>query len=115
MTQYMLSVSGSAEPAYPTEEAMQAAFATTEVFNRRIQAEGVWVFGGGLEPIETATTVDARGPEVLTTDGPYTEAKEWLGGFWIIDVPDLDTALRYAEEGSRACVGKVEVRPFQPV
>ena len=49
----------------------------------------------------------------MTTDGPYLETKEHLGGFWVIDVPDLDVALRYAEAGSLACRGRVEVRPFQ--
>ena len=64
-------------------------------------------------PIETATTVDNSGGEEVVVDGPFAETKEWLGGFWIITAPDLDAALRWAQEGSRACAGKVEVRPFQ--
>lgn len=113
MTQYMLSVPGSGEPPYADDEDAQAAYAATGIFNEQLQADGVWVFAGGLQPIETATTIDATGSEAVVTDGPYTEAKEWLGGFWIIDVPDLDAAMRYAEAGSRACRGQVEVRPFQ--
>ena len=83
-------------------------------FNAKMRAEGVWVFAGGLEGIESATTVDnTTGAEAIITDGPFAEAKEWLGGFWIIEAPDLDAALNWATEGSKACGGKVEVRPFQ--
>ena len=49
----------------------------------------------------------------MTTDGPYAESKEFIGGFWVIEAPDLDVALKLAAEGSKACRGKVEVRPFQ--
>jgi hypothetical protein len=62
---------------------------------------------------DTATVVDATGGEVLTTDGPFAEAKEQMGGFWVISAPDLDAALKWAAEGSAACGGPVEVRPFQ--
>ena len=74
---------------------------------------GAWVFAGGLHRTSTATVVRATADEALTTDGPYIEAKEQLGGFWIIDVPDLDTALTWARDASAACRGPVEVRPFQ--
>ena len=57
--------------------------------------------------------MDATGGDVITTDGPFAEAKEHIGGFWIIEAPDLDAALQWAAEGSAACAGKVEVRPFQ--
>jgi hypothetical protein len=72
-----------------------------------------WVFGGGLHPADTAAVVNATSGDVITTDGPFPEAKEQLGGFWIIDVADLDAALKWAAEGSAACRGPVEVRPFQ--
>ncbi len=62
---------------------------------------------------DTATTVDGTGSDVIVTDGPYLETKEFLGGFWIIEAPDLDAAMKLAAEGSKACGGKVEVRPFQ--
>ena len=114
MAQYLLSVHGNGENPYPTEEAMQAAFKAVGEFNDRLQEQGKWVFGCGLMPVETATVVDATGPEVLTTDGPYVEAKEHIGGFWVINVPDLDEALKWAAEGSAACAGAVEVRPMQP-
>jgi hypothetical protein len=71
------------------------------------------VFGGGLHPADTATVVRVKDGEVLTTDGPFAETKEQLGGFWIIEAPDLDAALAWAAKGAAACAGPVEVRPFQ--
>jgi len=72
------------------------------------------VFGGGLHPVDTATIVDAsKGGDVVTTDGPFIEAKEHLGGFWVLKADDLDAALKLAAEASVACHGAVEVRPFQ--
>lgn len=92
---------------------MQEASAAVDVFNDELQASRSWVFAGGLEEATTTTAVDATGAEVLVTDGPYAEAKEQLGGFWIAQVPDLDAALEIAQRGSAACQGPVEVRPFQ--
>ena len=82
-------------------------------FNEKVRSAGAWVFAGGLEPIEAATTVDGTKSEPIVTDGPFAESKEYLGGFWVIEAPDLDAALTWAKEGSAACEGKVEVRPFQ--
>ena len=116
MARYLMSVFGPAEYTeygnYPDEEAMKQAFADTEAFNQRLQKDGYWVFADGLAPATTATVVDGQGAEPVITDGPYLESKEYLGGFWIIEAPDLDVALRLAAEGSKACRGKVEVRPF---
>ncbi len=70
------------------------------------------MFAGGLMPRDTATTVDNTGDAPVITDGPFAESKEWLGGFWIFELPDLDAALAWAAEGSKACAGPVEVRPF---
>jgi hypothetical protein len=114
MTQYMLSVHGDENDAPPAPEVMQQMFKAVDEFNAELQASGVWVFAGGLQPASTATVVKAQDGEVLTTDGPYVESKEHIGGFWIIDVPDLDAALDLAARGSAACQGAVEVRPFQP-
>ena len=86
--------------------------AAIDAFNDRLEAEGHWVFAGGLAAPSTATVVDNRDGETVVTDGPYLESKEYLGGFWIIDAPDLDVALRLAAEGSKSCNRKVEVRPF---
>jgi hypothetical protein len=82
-------------------------------FNERLQAEGHWVFAGGLNAPSTATVIDNRGDEALFTDGPFLESKEHLAGFWVIQAPDLDMALKLAAEGSRACNRRVEVRPFR--
>jgi hypothetical protein len=90
-----------------------AELAATGAFNDRLQAGGHWVFAGGLAAPDTATVVDNRGAEALFTDGPFLESKEYLGGFWIIEAPDLDVALTLAAEGSKHCNRRVEVRPFQ--
>ena len=79
----------------------------------KLREQGVWVFAGGLHPADTATVVDANRGDVLITDGPFSEAKEQLGGFWVISASDLDAALKWATEASAACAAPVEVRPFQ--
>jgi hypothetical protein len=116
MTQYLMSVFVPAEyheyGPYPSEEAMKDSYAATGVFNERLREEGYWVFAEGLAPPTTATVVDGQGAEPVVTDGPYLESKEYIGGFWIIEAPDLDVALKLAGEASKACGGKVEVRPF---
>ena len=116
MARYLLSVYGPAERtelgAYPSREAMLEAFADTGAFNERLRANGHLVFADGLEPATTATTVDGQGERPVLTDGPYLETKEHLGGFWVIEADDLDVALALAAEGSKACRGVVEVRPF---
>jgi hypothetical protein len=86
--------------------------AAIDVFNDRLEAEGYWVFAGGLGAPSTATVIDNRGGEAVFSDGPFLESKEYLAGFWIIETADLDAALKLAAEGSKACNRKVEVRPF---
>jgi hypothetical protein len=88
-------------------------FARVGVFNEKLKAQGAWVFAGGLHAPSTATVVRNQDGDTLTTDGPYAETKEQLGGFWIVRAPDLDAALQLAAEGSLACGAPVEVRPFQ--
>jgi len=100
-------IDDNAGSATPTE------MAPTNAFNDRLEAEGHWVFAGGLASPSTATVIDNRGGEAMLTDGPFLESKEYLAGFWIIDAPDLDVALKLAAEGSKHCNRKVEVRPFQ--
>jgi len=116
MTHYLLSVHGPVERGeygdYGSKEAMEAAFAETGAFNDKLKADGYWVFAGGLEPVAQAAVVDGQGERPVVTDGPYLESKEVIGGFWVIDAPDRDVALRLAAEGSKACRGRVEVRPF---
>jgi hypothetical protein len=105
--QYLVSVIHDKSDLATSDE--QAAI---DVFNDRLQTEGRWVFAGGLGAPSTATVIDNRGEEALVTDGPFLETKEYLVGFWIMEAPDLDVALRLAAEGSKACNRKVEVRPF---
>jgi len=113
MTQYLISVHLTEGTPYADEEEMQRAFAQVDAFNAHLRASGSWVFAGGLTSPSDATVVDARGGEVLLTDGPYAETEEHLGGFWVVEVADLDAALEIAERGSAACMAPVEVRPFQ--
>ena len=97
----------------PSDEDIQRAYKAVDDFNRGLQESGAWVFAGGLLPADTATVVRAQGGKVVTTDGPFAETKEQLGGFWVIQAPDLDVALEIAARGSQACGNPVEVRPFQ--
>ena len=114
MTQYLMSVHGDeADFANLTPDDMQRMFRQVDAYNNELQAAGRWVFGGGLQPATTATVVRTDGGETTLTDGPYLETKEHIGGFWVITAADLDAALRWAAEGSKACQGRVEVRPFQ--
>jgi hypothetical protein len=105
--QYLVSVIDDTA-GFATPEEMAAI----DVFNDRLQAEGHWVFAGGLGLPSTATVIDNRAGEAMVTDGPFLESKEHLIGFWIIEAADLDVALKLAAEGSKACNRKVEVRPF---
>jgi hypothetical protein len=105
--QYLLSViHDTASLATPDE------MAAIDAFNERLQADGRWVFAGGLAAPSSATVIGNRGEEALFTDGPFLESKEYHAGLWIIGAADLDAALKLAAEGSRACNRKVEVRPF---
>ena len=105
--QYLVSVIDDGTGlATPTEDA------AIDAFNDRLKAEGHWVFAGGLAAPSSATVIDNRGEEAMFIDGPFLESKEYLAGFWIIEVADLDVALRLAAEGSKACNRKIEVRPF---
>ena len=105
--QYLVSViddqTGSATPN---------EMAAIDAFNEQLQADGHWVFAGGLGSPSTATVIDNRNGKAVFTDGPFVESKEYLAGFWVIEAPDLDVALKLAAEGSRSCNRKVEVRPF---
>lgn len=114
MKQYLLAVHMvEGEAPYMSEAETQQAYQDVDVFNRELMASGNWVFGGGLLPADTATVVRAQGGKVVTTDGPFAESKEQIGGFWVIKAADLDAALEIAGRGSEACRQPVEVRPFQ--
>lgn len=83
-----------------------------ETFNDQLKADGHWVFGGGLTAPSDATVTDNRSGEAVFTDGPFVESKEYLAGFWVIEAPDLDVALKLSAGASKACNRKIEVRPF---
>jgi hypothetical protein len=106
--QYLVSViDDTAGLATPDEQAAISAF------NDRLQAEGHWVFAGGLAAPGSATVIDNRGEVAMFTDGPFVESKEYLAGFWIIEAADFDVALKLAAEASKHCNRKIEVRPFR--
>lgn len=116
MARYLLSVIGRQDNpdfgGYGSAEEMHKAMSAIGAFNDRIAADGVLVFVDGLADPQTATVVDGRGSDPILTDGPFIESKEGLNGLWIIDVPDLDAALKIATEASHVCRELVEVRPF---
>jgi len=105
--QYLVSViNDSSDLATPDE------MAAIDVFNEGLQANGHWVFAGGLSAPSSATVGDNRDGEAMFSDGPYLESKEYIVGFWIMEAADLDVALKLAAQGSKACNRKLEVRPF---
>jgi hypothetical protein len=115
MTQYLLSVHMVEGAPDRSQAEMQRSYEAVNAFNQELMESGEWVFAGGLLPPDTATVVSAEGGKVITTDGPFAETKEQLGGFWVVQAADLDAALAIAARGSAACAGPVEVRPFQDI
>jgi hypothetical protein len=109
---YMLSVYQPDGPA-PPPEVLREIMADLEELNRAMKAAGTWVFTGGLHPPSTATVVKVQAGELLITDGPFTEAKEHIGGFTIIRAADLDAALEWGSKLARATTLPIEVRPLQ--
>lgn len=107
MAHYLMSVLDDTSNSATPEE-----MAAIDEYNDSLRAEGHWVFAGGLASPTTATVVDGRGGGSVFTDGPYLESKEFVGGFWVIEAPDLDVALRLAATGSKSCNRRVELRPF---
>jgi hypothetical protein len=95
-----------------TGSATEAEAAAIDAFNERLEAEGHWVFAGGLDAPGKAAVFDNRDEAAMVTDGPFLESKEHYAGFWVIETPDPDVARRLATEASRACNRKVELRPF---
>ena len=114
MAQYLLSVhSVEGEVGDPmTEEEMQQSWKEIQVLNEELKSAGAWVFGGALHEADTATVVRMSEGEVLTTDGPFAESKEHLGGFYIIEAEDIDAALAWATKTTAIVGAPIEVRPF---
>jgi hypothetical protein len=113
MAQYMMSVWYPAGSVQPEPEELERIGREIATVHRELETEGAWVFGGGLHDPSTATVVTSTGGRVVTTDGPFVETKEVLGGFSVIDVADLDAALAWARRMADATTCPIEVRPFQ--
>jgi len=112
MTQYLLTIYQPTGGMLP-EGALEPIMRDTQKVNQDMKDAGVWVFAGGLHPPTTATVLRPEGGEMLTTDGPFTEAKEHVGGLTIIKAADLDEALDWGRRLAEATTLPIEVRPFQ--
>jgi hypothetical protein len=114
MTQYLLSVhSVEGETQVPmTDEEMQQSYKQVNALQEEMKDAGAWVFGGRLHGPDTATVVRISDGAALTTDGPFVEAREHLGGFYIIEATDLDAALSWASKVTALIGAPIEVRPF---
>jgi hypothetical protein len=114
MPRYLLSVhSVEGEAREPmTDEEMQQSWKQVQVLEQEMQSADAWVFSGRLHEPDTATVVRSSGGEVVTTDGPFVESKEHLGGFYVIEAEDLDAALAWASKVTTAIKTPIEVRPF---
>ncbi|WP_433361361.1 YciI family protein [Streptosporangium sp. CA-115845] len=112
MKRYLLSIhQPQGEP--PEPEGLRKVMAELDVLRQELESTGSWVFGDGLHDPSTATVLRAREGEVVMTDGPFTEGKEYLGGFVIIKAPDLDAALEWGRRHALATTLPIEVRPFR--
>jgi hypothetical protein len=112
MTRYLMSVCYPADATPPGAEELESIMREVTKVHTALQAEGAWVFGGGLHDPTTATVITSRDGSVTTTDGPFIDTKEVIGGLSIIDVADLDTARRWSERMAAATRCPIEVRPF---
>jgi len=117
MAQYLLSVHSveGEVGAAPSDEEMQRYMEQIHALEDELKSAGAWVFGGALHGPDTATVVRVANDQVLTTDGPFAEAREHLGGFYIIEAEDLDAALAWASKVTTIVTKPIEVRPFRAV
>ncbi|HVC03252.1 MAG TPA: YciI family protein [Candidatus Acidoferrales bacterium] len=113
MNQYMLSVFHVEGSPALSPEATEKMFRDVSALNTEMMSAGAWVFAGGLHPVSSSSVVRVQDGAVVTTDGPFAEGKEYIGGFWVIKAEDLDAALAWAAKATVACVEPIEVRPFQ--
>jgi hypothetical protein len=112
MKQYLLSVCYPAGSTQPPPDALKRIMRDVAAVRQEMQSAGVWVFSGGLYPADSATVLRQQGGEIVTTDGPFAESKEQIGGITILQLPDLDAALSWARKLARATTTPIEVRPF---
>ena len=80
-----------------------------------VDSKNAWIIGDRLRPVSDATTVRRRGGELLVTDGPFAETREWIAGFDVLECKDLDEAIEIASLHPQASGGKIELRPFWPL
>ena len=112
MNQYLLSIYQPDGEQPPPPQVLQAIMKDVNALRDEMKNAGAWVFSGGLHAPSTATVVRVQGAELLTTDGPFAEGKEHIGGFSIIKAADLDAALEWGAKLARATTLPIEVRPF---
>ncbi|EHR50880.1 hypothetical protein SacmaDRAFT_2639 [Saccharomonospora marina XMU15] len=112
MKQYLLSIY-QPDGGAPDPEVLEPIMRDVAAFNAEVRAAGAWVFSGGLHSPESATVVRAKDDEVFTTDGPYIEGKEHIGGFTVVNAPDLDAALEWGRKLAKATTLPIEVRPME--
>ncbi len=113
MKKYLLSIYQPDGLSQPPPEVLKRVMVDVNALREELKAAGAWVFGGGLHAPSTATVLRLHDGNILTTDGPFAEAKEHIGGFSIINAPDLDAALEWARKLARATTLPIEVRPFR--
>jgi hypothetical protein len=111
MTHYLLNIY-QPDGGTPEPEVLEKIMSDVDVFNQELRAGGAWVFTGGLHPADSSTVLRPGEGTVLTTDGPYAEGKEHVGGFWVIQAEDLDAALAWGKKAARATTLPIEVRPM---
>ena len=109
---YLMGVRIDESAPAPTGADLEAMSARVGELNEQMKATGIWVFAGGLTSSDSATVVRVENGSATVTDGPFAETKEQLGGFWVLEVADLDAALAWAEKCAEACGAPIEVRPF---
>jgi hypothetical protein len=112
MKQYLLSIY-QPDGGPPPPEVLEPIMRDLDAVNAELRATGAWVFSAGLHQPGTATVVRVKDGETLTTDGPYIEGKEHIGGFTVIQAPDLDAALEWGRKLAAAITLPIEVRPME--
>ena len=112
MKQYLLTVCYPAGSSQPEPEALQEIMRNVSAVQKEMRDTGAWVFSGGLHPANTATVLRHQNGQIITTDGPFIESKEQIGGITVLHAPDLDAAMSWAAKLARATTTPVEVRPF---
>ena len=111
MTQYLVAIHHP--DGYDGSSEDEAMHRDIDRLNDEMVAAGIRLFVGGLKPAGEARAVRRRGRDLMITDGPYLETKEHIGGFWVLDLPNMDEALAWGRKAATACRANVEVRPFR--